>query len=198
MQIFVKNQKEKKITLDVEATNTVRELKEMIADSEDIPPEEQRLFFAGRELEDTSTLWDYRIEKCSTLNLMVRQIADMQIFVMNLKGRTITLRVKPSTTTEEVKKMIEDRDGISPEMQRLVFESKQLENGRTLEDYNVQKESTLHLLPRLEGGMQIFSKTLTSKNDWIDNVIPEMQEGLSPDHRRLVVARKQLEDVCTV
>ncbi|BHF79509.1 hypothetical protein SprV_0702262900 [Sparganum proliferum] len=202
MQIFVKNQKEKKITLDVEATDTVRELKEMIAESEDIPPEEQRLIFAGRELEDESTLWDYRIEKGSTLHLMV----DIQIFVMNLKNHTITLRVQRSNTIKEVKEMIENRDGIPIKEQRLIFGCKQLKDDLTLEDYNVQRESTLHLLPRQLGGMQIFSKTLTGKkttlkvepNDWIENVKPKIQEGISPDHQRSVVARKQLEDIRTV
>ena len=143
MQLTIKTPN-KEITINAEANDTI------IEEQEDIPPDPQRLIFSNRVLEENNnTLSSYNVTANSTIELKPL----IPIFIKTLTGKSILLHVNIDDKILYVKQLIEQKEDVKVESQRLVYTGKQLEDpNKSLKDYNVQKESTIHLVLRLKGG----------------------------------------------
>jgi len=149
-----------KHTLLVHLTDNVKDLRLRIEEKrQKTRPSELRselhLHFDGRELQDGRTLSDYNITEKSTIRYSLgRDIParTCEIYFRKLTGKTFSLSVHLTDSIESIKAMIQYQEGTPADQQRLLFAGVQLEDGRSLSDYDIQKNCLLHIVLRLRGG----------------------------------------------
>ena len=157
MGIYVKSATGKIITMETDLSATVENLKYKIQDKEGIPPDQQRLFFGGKQLEDDCTLSDLDFQAEIVLNLVVK-LRGMEICIQTPTGSTITLDVTSSDRVRTIKSQIEMLTGMPQAQQQLVFNCKYLDDDQILtKDCSIGQYSILHLVSC--GKMQIIVKT---------------------------------------
>ena len=209
MLIFIRTLTGKIITLEVQTSDTIENTKIKIQDKIKIPLHKQRLTFASKQLENTLTLSECNIQNWCMLHLYLRSLSpDIQINVNEVTAENIIiLKVNPLHTVENVKAMIQDKEGIPLNQQNLMFGGKQLENEHTLSVYYIQRDCTIDLVTAGQT-MQIFVRTQTGEIitlqvellDTIEIVKAKIQskEGTPATQQTLMFAGKYLKDKCTL
>jgi len=195
MKIHVKHWDGTKLTLDVKPDDTLDSVKETVNEELGIPKPQQRLTFDGKPLrKDSKTLEEYKIQDQDTLHL-----EPMEVHVKTPDGKTLTFRVEPTDTIEDVKDKVEEKIGLPVPDQRMLFDGEELKNDPTLEDYDIQNGDTLFLDPMKIHIKHYDGRIITldvQPDDKIDDIKERVEEKaeIPKEHQRLTFNNVPLDD----
>lgn len=187
------------LTLNVQLSDTIKYLKQLIYDKEGIPPDQQILQFCGQKLQDGDTLGNYNIQD----HLCVYLHKGMRIGVTIPNGKTITLTVEPSDTIKYFKQLIQNKESIPPDQQILTFCGRKLQDSGTLMDYDIQDCSSVCLHYPIHIFVKILTSTLTlmvEPSDTISYVKQKLRHkvGIPPSQQSLTLNGMELENERTL
>nr|XP_023884398.1 polyubiquitin-like [Quercus suber] len=201
MQIFLRNLMGENSLLEFESTETIENIRAMIQEKEGVTLEKLCLIFQGcTTLRDGHTLADYNIQDYNQINAVLRLAGGTRILVKTLTGKELELDVEPNDTIERIKERVQEKEGIPPMQQRLIYGGKQIADEKTVRDYKIEGGSVLHLVLALRGGrkkkMQIFLRDLKGENSLLEFESTETIENI-----RAMIQEKEgvtLEKLCLI
>ena len=198
MKILVKTLTGQQISINVEPKDTIKKVKEKIQSSIGIPPDQQRLIYVGRQLEDENTISKYNIENGSVLHLVLRlrgsmsvSEGDISITVKDSNNNMILFKVNPLSKIEKLKSLIEAETKIHPSQQKLYFNAENLEDNKTLKDYNITNKSTISLL-------SFKPQTVKNQSDGNENLkekILELEKKLKESNNENKLLRNKIKSL---
>jgi ubiquitin C len=204
MQIFVKSDYKKPFMLEVNPTDDIKTIKALIRQHEGISPKQQRLILGYKQLEEGATLEDYCVHKDSTLKLIQDNCCSMNICVKTLSGKRIFFEIDLDEHIEDIKTLIQWKEGIPNSEQRLFFGSIELEGNNTLAKYGIHNDSTLKLFIRYTNNLKIFVTRETQKPILLEvapsysiediKVLIQEQEGILKERTSLIFEGTELEN----
>lgn len=203
IQIFAKTLSGKANSINVKLKDTLDTLKAKIQEKMGVPPEQQSLLLNGKNLEGNNTLEEYKIQNQSSIYVTLIPKTGMQVLVKTATGQKLTIEVEPTDTIEKLKAKIQKKNGIQTKEQELKYKDITLEDGFTLSDYDIPKESTINLSSNAPKNMQIHVKTLNGKtitlnvepNETINKIKAKIKDstGVSPIQQKLSFNNTLLE-----
>eukprot|EP00117_Sycon_ciliatum_P003333 scpid94478/ scgid8171/ Polyubiquitin-C; Ubiquitin-related; Ubiquitin len=153
MLVFIQTPSGDRLSLEVDPSDTLAAVKSQIEQEKRISYDQQRLSYGGRQLYvDSRTMHEYNVTERCTLELTLRLKGGMQVFIIQVTGKSWTFEVELNDRVSSLKARINAREGLPVEQQHLIYGAKPLLDDRTLAEYGIVDNSNIHMVLSLRGG----------------------------------------------